>query len=211
MFNLKTSTALVLMMTALSTSAFANTPPTAPTTGYWALGGLQLDTDPTSIDGLTMQTKNGFAFGAGSIKPLPYANSYWDWSVLIGGNEETLTSTQCVTDNGNIIDCDYSVTTVVATVPVTANVFYPITNKLKVSAGLGGSIALLYYDAALEASGYKSKGTDTTSAFSISPMLQAAITYDHVQLKFSHVMNIGNSETGKGDVSFITLNWLTNP
>jgi hypothetical protein len=204
-----------LLVATVFTAAFthADDTTTKPATGfvpkiYFSLGGLKLDTDPAQLDGSTYQVDKGFLIGGGGLRALPYANSYWDWSLLIGGNEENIDSGTCVTTNGDYVGCNYAVTTVVAALPVTANMYYPINDKLKVSAGLGGSITMLYFDAGLEADGYQSKGTDTTSSITITPVLQAAITYDRVQFKILQQMSIGNSETGKGSATFFTLNWL---
>lgn len=178
-------------------------------TFYYTGGTLGLDTGDFDINGQAFEQKNGFVIGGGGIKPLSFARSYLDWSVLIGGNETTLATGTCLTTKGTIVGCSYDLTTLFAAVPVTANLFYPLGQHGKLFGGVGGALTYLDYSLGLSATGYTGKEEASVSSTGFSPVLQLGVSYQRLQLKVSHFTTIGNEETGKGDATLFTLNWLS--
>lgn len=179
-------------------------------TFYYSGGALGLDTGDFDINGQAFEQKNGFVIGGGGLKPLSIKRAYLDWSVLIGGNETTLAKGTCATTTGAIVGCSYDLTTLFAAIPVTANLFYPLGQQGKLFAGAGGALTYLDYSLGLSASGYTSKEEASVSSTGFSPVLQFGVSYQRLQVKVSHFTTIGNEDTGKGDSTLLTLNWLSS-
>lgn len=216
MFNIS-KTLLMTSLLASTTVAFAqedtsNTPSGYQGSSYWSAGMAQMNVDPFMIENQPIEIKDGFLLGGGATKPLPLKNAFWEWAILIGGSESSYTSKNstgyCSTTNNQVVECGESLTTVIGAIPLTANAYYDITPDLQVSAGAGASLTMLYYSSGLNADEYQSKQTSSASATTLSPIIQAALTYKKLQVKAMQLSSIGNDKTGKGDSTFITLNWV---
>jgi hypothetical protein len=206
------TTLLASAATAFAQEQTSNTPSGYQGSSYWSAGMAKMNVDPFMIEGQPIEIKDGFLLGGGATKPLPFKNTFWEWSILIGGSETSYTSKNssgyCSTTNNQVVECGESLTTVIGAIPLTANAYYDITPDLQISAGAGASLAMLYYSSGLNADEYQSKQTSSASATTLSPIIQAALTYQKLQLKVMQLSTLGNDKTGKGDSTFITLNWV---